>query len=141
MIKSLTNDNEDRGAWSDLFRDGKAKWTLLLNLGVGLHALDVFIINTIMPTVIADIGGLSFYTWASMIYMVGSIVGAAAGHHLRVRFGKRNGYLWGGLVVLIGTIGCALSRRYVHDACRSICKRFGWRIRHRSNPSPGPRLF
>jgi len=108
MTKSFSNDIEDRGSWSDLFRDGKAKWTLLLNLGVGLHALDVFIINTIMPTVIADIGGLSFYTWASMIYMVGSIVGAAAGHHLRVRLGKRDGYLWGGLVVLIGTIGCAL---------------------------------
>lgn len=108
MSKSFSNYNEDRGSWSDLFRNGKAKWTLLLNLGVGLHALDVFIINTIMPTVIADIGGITFYTWASMIYMVGSIVGAAAGYHLRVRFGKRDGYLWGGIVVLIGTIGCAL---------------------------------
>ncbi len=101
-------DFETRGSWGQLFSGGMARWTLLLNLGVALHALDVFIINTIMPSVIADIGGLSFYTWASMIYMVGSIVGAAAGYHLRVRFGKRDAYVWGGLVILIGTIGCAL---------------------------------
>jgi len=94
--------------WIDLFRNGRGKWTLLLNLGVGLHALDVFIINTIMPSIVADIGGISYYAWASMIYMVGSIVGAAAGYHMRVRFGKRNGYLWSGLVVLLGTIGCAI---------------------------------
>mgnify|MGYP001198022710 CR=1 FL=1 len=107
--KKLSSLNtKPQSQWIDLFTNGQGKWTLLLNLGVGLHALDVFIINTIMPSIIADIGGISFYTWASMIYMVGSIVGAAAGYHLRVRFGKRNGYLWSGLVVLIGTIGCAI---------------------------------
>lgn len=98
----------EKAGWLDLFRGGLGKFTILLNLGVGLHALDTFIINTIMPTVVADIGGLSYYTWAAMIYMVGSIVGAAAGHHLRVSLGKRNGYVLGGAIVLIGTIGCAI---------------------------------
>ncbi len=106
--ESAPAETEKRAGWAELFRDGRGKWTLLLNLGVALHALDIFIINTIMPTVVADIGGLSYYTWASMIYMVGSIVGAAAGHHLRVRLGRRSGYIWGGIVVLIGTIGCAI---------------------------------
>jgi len=95
--------------WVALFRDGRAVDTLLLNLGISLHALDIFIMTTVMPTVIADIGGLSFYTWTAMLYMVGSIVGAAGGAYLRVRFGQRRGYIWGGVVLVVGTIGCAVA--------------------------------
>ncbi len=95
--------------WVALFRDGRATNTVLLNLGISLHALDIFIMTTVMPAVIADIGGLSFYTWTTMLYMVGSIVGAAGGAYLRARFGQRQGYIWGGAVLLVGTIGCAIA--------------------------------
>ena len=45
--------------WLDLFREGRAPYTILLNLGIALHAIDIFIITTIMPTVVEDIGGIS----------------------------------------------------------------------------------
>jgi MFS family permease len=99
---------EPKANWIELLRDGRAAYTILLNLGIGLHALDVFVITTIMPAVVADIGGMSFYTWTAMLYMVGSIVGAAAGGHMRAKLGRRKGYVWGGAVLLIGTIGCAV---------------------------------
>jgi MFS family permease len=92
----------------DLFRDGRGAYTSLLNLGIGLHAIDIFVITTIMPTVVADIGGLSYYTWTSMLYMVGTIVGAAAGGHMRARLGTRRGYFWGGVILTVGTVGCAV---------------------------------
>lgn len=99
----------DRKAnWIELLQDGRAAYTILLNLGIGLHALDVFVITTIMPAVVADIGGVSFYTWTSMLYMVGSIVGAAAGGHIRARLGRQRGYVWGGVILMIGTVGCAV---------------------------------
>ena len=107
-LKSSTDKRIDKAAWADLFRDGRSVYTILLNLGVGIFALDIFIITTVMPSVVADIGGHAWYTWPTMIYMVGSIMGAACGFHMRTRFGKRRGYLWGGIVMLIGTIGCAL---------------------------------
>lgn len=97
-----------KAGWADLFRGGRAKYTILLNLGVGIHALDIFIITTVMPSVIDDIGGHAWYTWPTMIYMVGSIMGAACGFYMRSRFGQRWGYMWGGIVMLVGTIGCAL---------------------------------
>ena len=78
------------------------------NLGISLHAIDIFIITTIMPTVVEDIGGISYYAWTSMLYMVGTIVGASASSHLRARLGTRRGYIWGGLILLIGTIACAI---------------------------------
>jgi len=99
---------DQKAGWADLFRGGRGTFTVLLNLGVGIHALDIFIITTVMPSVVDDIGGHAWYTWPTMIYMVGSIMGAACGFHMRVRFGQRRGYMWGGLVMLVGTIGCAL---------------------------------
>ena len=97
-----------KSGWQDLFREGRAPYTVLLNLGIALHAIDIFIITTIMPTVVEDIGGISYYAWTSMLYMVGTIVGAAAGGHLRARLGTRRGYFWGGLILLVGTVACAI---------------------------------
>ena len=99
---------DQKAGWADLFRDGRGKYTFLLNLGVGIHALDIFIITTVMPSVVEDIGGHAWYTWPTMIYMVGSIMGAACGFHMRSRFGQRHGFMWGGIVMLVGTIGCAI---------------------------------
>lgn len=104
-----TNAEPDhKASWADLFRDGRGLYTTILNLGIGLHALDIFIINTVMPSVVEDIGGHAYYTWPTMIYMVGSIMGAACGFHMRASLGQRRGYVWGGIVMLVGTIGCAL---------------------------------
>ena len=111
MADSTETENaaaDQKASWADLFRGGRAKYTILLNLGVGIHALDIFIITTVMPSVIEDIGGHAWYTWPTMIYMIGSIMGAACGFHMRTKFGQRRGYMWGGLVMLVGTIGCAL---------------------------------
>ena len=63
----------EKAKWLDLFSDGRAAYTILLNLGISLHAIDIFIITTIMPTVVEDIGGISYYAWTSMLYMVGTI--------------------------------------------------------------------
>ena len=57
--------------WLDLLRDGRAAPSILLNVGVVLHGINIMIVSTIMPSVVVDIGGLSFYAWPSMIYMVG----------------------------------------------------------------------
>ena len=99
---------DQRAGWADLFRDGRWRYTTLLNLGIGIHALDIFIITTVMPSVVDDIGGHAWYTWPTMIYMVGSIIGGACGFHMRIRLGQQRGYVWGGIVMLVGTIGCAL---------------------------------
>jgi MFS family permease len=98
-----------KAGWGELFRDGRGVYTVVLNLGIALHALDIFIVTTIMPTVVDDIGGLAFYTWTSMLYMVGSITGAACGGHMRLRFGRRRGYVYGALLFLAGTLSCALA--------------------------------
>ncbi len=96
-----------RASWTDVFRNGLAIYTLTMNLAIGLHAIDVFIIATVMPKVVRDIGGTSFYTWPTMLYMVASIIGAASGNPLKGIMGSRRAYILGSLLFLIGSIGCA----------------------------------
>jgi len=82
----------------------------MLNVGIGLHALDVFIISTVMPSVARELGGTEYYTWTTMLYVVASITGAAAGNPLRQMLGNRAAYAIGALVFAAGSAGCALSQ-------------------------------
>ncbi len=95
--------------FSDLLRDGRAPVTLTLGLGIALHAMDVFLVATVMPSVVADIGGLSYYAWVSMLYMVGSIIGAASSGPLRAAYGPRHAYVLAGGLFLAGSLGCAVA--------------------------------
>ena len=89
----------ERPPWSDVLRHGRALPTLVLSLAIGLHAIDVFVISTVMPAVVAEIGGAGFYAWATMVYMVASILGAASAAPLSTRLGARRGYVLAGLLV------------------------------------------
>src|SRR2546425_8965992 len=79
-------------SWGALLRHGRAADILLLTLGVGVHAIDVFILATILPSVVTDIGGAAFYTWSTMLYVVASILGTAGGGFIRARYDLRHSY-------------------------------------------------
>ncbi len=95
--------------WLALVRDGRAVYSALICIGVSLHAVDIFVIATVMPSMVADIGGVAFYTWPAMLYVVASVVGAACGAYMRAAIGWRRACALGGLVFMVGTIACALA--------------------------------
>ena len=98
-----------KAGWKELFREGQTVFSLLVLGGVALHALNVLIIAIVMPTVVADIGGASFYAWPAMLYTIGAIIGAASVGPMWNRVGPRLGYALSGVGFLIGTLGCALA--------------------------------
>jgi MFS family permease len=102
-------DLPKKTSWADLFRGGLARYTIILNLGVLLYGIDIYLIASIMPTVIADVGGLRFYTWTFIAFSVGSIIGTASAEPIRRSLGRRYGYSLAGLIFLIGITGSALS--------------------------------
>ena len=104
-----TDEGGNEAAWGDLLRGGRALQTLAINLGVTLHATVILIVATVMPTVVADIGGVAYYAWVTMLYMIGSIIGAASASPLNRRFGLRYGYVLAGAVYLAGNVGSALA--------------------------------
>ena len=96
-------------SWSELFQGANAAYTLMVMMGVMMYSLQILIVVTIMPTVVAEVGGSSYYVWASMLYQVGSIVGAASVGPVWARTGGRGAFVFAGCVFAFGTLGCALS--------------------------------
>jgi len=110
----MTDAQTDRSTaaaqpWIEVFSGKLGVYTLLLNLGILFFGIDNFLINTLMPSIVADIGGVAFYAWAMMLYLVGAISGAASYGPLRARLGGRRALALGGAVFCLGALGCSLA--------------------------------
>ena len=68
----------EKGAWGEIFRGGLGLYSTLVIGGIAMQATQMLVIAIIMPTIVADIGGAAYYTWAAMLYTIGSIVGGAS---------------------------------------------------------------
>ena len=109
MSAATSETGEQKAPWGDLLRDGRAPYSILVLMGVCLHALQVLVTAIIMPTIVADIGGAAYYTWPAMLYTIGSIVGAASVGPVWHRLGPRKGYGLSGLIFLLATVASALA--------------------------------
>ena len=98
-----------KGAWSEIFRNGLGLYSALVIGGIAMQATQMLVIAIIMPTIVADIGGAAYYTWAAMVYTIGAIVGAASAGVVWSRFGPRRGYALGAGVFALSTAACALA--------------------------------
>ena len=104
MDQEIRNKNL---TWGDLFSGKFFLPSCIINLGILLFAIDTFIITTVMPSVIDDIGGTSLYAWPVMIFTVGAIVGAASAGPTIAKFGQRDGFFFAGWLFLLGNLGAA----------------------------------
>ena len=70
-------------------------------------AFGAFITATILPSAIAEIGGLPIYAWASTAYAVGSIVGSAGSSVVGLKMGMRRAISLAVGVFVVGAAICA----------------------------------
>jgi MFS family permease len=98
-----------KGSWNELFRGGRGLYSALIIGGIALHATQVLVIAIIMPTIVGDLGGAAYYTWAAMLYTIGSIVGASSTGAVWARLGARKGYALGAFIFALGTVACAIA--------------------------------
>jgi len=61
---------ETNASWADLFSHGNALRTLTLVGGVALYAINMYIVTTILPNIVNDIGGLEFFSWNTTLFIV-----------------------------------------------------------------------
>jgi MFS family permease len=92
--------------WANLLSGRNASRTLVLGGGVALHAIDLYIATTMMPSVIRDIGGLEYYAWSTALFVVASILGSALSARLLQRLGPRGAYGAAALVFGMGALLC-----------------------------------
>lgn len=95
--------------WRDLLSGRNAIYSLTFGGSVALHALNIYIATTIMPSVIADIGGLDFYAWSTTVFVVASIVSAALTTRLFQQAGPRQAYAIAATLFCVGTMICAIA--------------------------------
>lgn len=92
--------------WREFLGAGHTAPLLLVCLGVWLHAADSLVVATMLPAIVADIGGAAYVSWTVSIYEIGSIVAGAASALLTLRYGLR--LPMAGAALCFAT-GCALS--------------------------------
>ena len=71
--------------------------------GMFLGALESTVVGTAMPTVIASLGGLSSYSWVFSVYLLTSTVSVPVWGKLSDMYGRRNFYMLGIGIFLLGS--------------------------------------
>lgn len=96
-------------SWSELLRGKNATRSIALSGGIALYATNTYIATTILPSVVAEIGGLALYAWSTTLYVVASILGSALTSKLLQRTGPRLAYTVATLIFMVGVLICALA--------------------------------
>ena len=95
--------------WAELVRGGNAGRTAVVGGGMIIHALSTFIVTTILPSVVREIGGLRYFAWSTVLYVVGSLLAAALCARVLRGIGVRNTYRVALLGFAAGSVACALA--------------------------------
>jgi MFS family permease len=95
--------------WGALLSGSNAIRSLALAGGVALHAINVYIATTILPSVVADIGGLDYYAWNTTLFVAASILGSALSAKLLRGLGPRGAYVVAAAVFALGTAVCGFA--------------------------------
>lgn len=83
--------------------------SLALVGSVALQATNVFLVTTIMPSVVQDIGGFSYYSMNTTMFVVASIIGAAIAGQMADRIGSKKVYLIALVVFAIASVIAAMA--------------------------------
>ncbi|MGV8926122.1 MAG: MFS transporter [Ewingella sp.] len=100
---------ENQSGWSGLFSAENRGSAVALSAGVALYATNSYIVITILPSVVQDIGGLTWYAWNMTLFVVSSILGAALSVRLMREAGPRGSYLTATGIFMIGSALCAVA--------------------------------
>jgi MFS family permease len=95
------------GGWSDVLR---AEWLPALAVllgGVLLHSMNVLIVATVLPSIVAEVGGATMMSWPTTAFLASSILAATCTGLLTVAIGARNAYCAGAVIFGVGALVCA----------------------------------
>lgn len=95
--------------WGELLGRQHAGVTSVLAGGVAIYAVNEFVTISLLPDVVADIGGERIYAWVTTVYLVASVVAATTVSPALQRFGPRWSYLGALNFFAVGSALCAMA--------------------------------
>lgn len=105
----MTDAVGTNGSWSELLGPRFSGVPVLLAAGVMLYATNEFVTISLLPNTIVDIGGEPLYAWVTTLYLVASVIAAAAVNSVLARLGARSSYLVALAVFGAGSVVCAVA--------------------------------
>ena len=100
---------EPATGWGELLSGRNAARSAALAGGVALHAVNVFVAATILPSVVADIGGLGLYAWNTTAFVAASILGSALAAKAVERFRPPGAYRLAYGLFMAGSVAGAVA--------------------------------
>jgi MFS family permease len=64
----------------------------MLSGGVAVHALSIHVVSTILPSAVAEVGGVAYFAWSTTLAMVGAILSSVCAATLAGKVGLRGAY-------------------------------------------------
>ncbi|WP_336288610.1 MULTISPECIES: MFS transporter [unclassified Bartonella] len=77
--------------------------------GVALHAINVYIVITILPSLMDDIGGELYYSWVATVFITASLLGTSLATKILEKIGPRQAYVVSGFIFTVGTFMCSMA--------------------------------
>lgn len=92
--------------WREFLGSPYTRALALVCLAVWLHAAEALIVATMLPSIVADVGGAGLIGWSVSLYEIASVVAGAASALLTMRYGLRAPM---SLAALTFGLGCFIS--------------------------------
>ncbi len=93
----------------DLYKRSTRLVTLAIFLQVSLAAMDNTIISTAMPTIVAALGGMRWYSWVFSAYLMASTIATPIAGKLSDQFSRKRIYLFSISVFLLASMFCGFA--------------------------------
>lgn len=109
MVETKQNQDFRRNefvSWREFLGSADMPALALVCLSVWLHAADSLIVATMLPSIVAEIGGAGLVGWSVSLYEIASVVAGAASALMTMRYGLRAPMC---LAAIIFGLGCFLS--------------------------------
>src|SRR3989442_13466226 len=98
---------ERAGSWTELLEPPHVLSAVIVVLCILAPAFSAFITATVLPSAIAEIGGLAIYAWASTAYAIASMLGSAGSSGAIGRAGMRRAVVLAAAPFGVGPAVCA----------------------------------
>src|SRR4029450_2173658 len=102
VIRFQMSEETVETGWGALLRPAWLPAVAVLVGGVLLHSMDVLMLATVLPSVVANLGGATLMSWTSSAFLASSIVAATCTGYLTSVLGARPGFCTGGAVFEMG---------------------------------------
>jgi MFS family permease len=106
---SAVRERRIEPSWSALFTPRLALPLGLLLGGVLLHSMNVLVTATLLPSIVADVGGSDLMSWLTTAFVASSIVAATSTGIVSSAVGSRRAFCGGAVIYAAGAIVCALA--------------------------------